>query len=316
MNTNTIALSPEQFIFAQDNELRTSSLKVAERFGKEHKNILRNIDNVLTQVSDSFGKLNFEPSDYEQENGLGIMTKYRSYNMTKDGFMFLVMGFTGKDAAVIKEWYISAFNQMAAKLFPTAQYGLKQLPPSRYISESEAAQFIKSIQAHCKSESKSYPVLYRKLYDHYGITTYKHIPAGKLEEAARLCGFSLLKLAKVKLPDEPFTLAFTPEQLEDLVAERIKAVEGELLAKLPEPPQNCITLQLNKESGANSLTLKFEAGDTFFSRYFICIDGGNVSIRPMADDEAALTQEQWLRMMSERGYLVVKKSEVIGKLMK
>ena len=36
--------------------------------------------------------------------------------MTKDGFMFLVMGFTGKKAAQIKEAYINAFNQMSTKL--------------------------------------------------------------------------------------------------------------------------------------------------------------------------------------------------------
>lgn len=36
--------------------------------------------------------------------------------MTKDGFMFLVMGFTGTRAAEIKERYINAFNEMAEKL--------------------------------------------------------------------------------------------------------------------------------------------------------------------------------------------------------
>jgi len=311
---NTIALSPEQFIFAQDNELKTNSLKISEAFGKTHAHVLRDIEKVISQVSDSFGKANFGLSEYEQENNLGLMTNYKMYDLSKDGFIMVVMSYTGAKAFAIKEAYINAFNQMAAKIFPV-QYGLKELPPSLYISESEAQQFKKSMEAHCKQDGKSYSVLYRKAYDYFGITSYKKIPAGRLADAARLCGFSLLKLDKVELPDEPFTLAFTPEQLEDLVSERIKAVEGELLAKQPEQAKNCITLQLNKNSGANSLTLQFDTGDTFFSRYFICIDSGNVSVRPMADDEQAHTQEQWLRIMKEKGYLVIKKSEVVGKLL-
>lgn len=40
----------------------------------------------------------------------------RVITMTKDGFMFLAMGFTGHEAAVIKEAYIEAFNKMAEQL--------------------------------------------------------------------------------------------------------------------------------------------------------------------------------------------------------
>ena len=56
--------------------------------------------------------LNFERVDYKDAKG----EKRQMYNVTKDGFMFLVMGFTGKQAAAIKEAYINAFNQMADTL--------------------------------------------------------------------------------------------------------------------------------------------------------------------------------------------------------
>ena len=90
---NTLAFQPEQFIFAQDSELKTTSLKVAERFGKTHGDVLRAIDKISTQVSDSFRERNFAPSDYEQESGIGKMVKYRSYSLTRDGFMIVVMSF-------------------------------------------------------------------------------------------------------------------------------------------------------------------------------------------------------------------------------
>jgi len=106
-----IALTPEEFIFASDNILKTNSLKVAEAFGKLHKDVLRKIE--MLECSEKFSRHNFTPAEYLDEEG-----KPRpAIEMTKDGFMFLVMGFTGKKAAAVKEAYINAFNLMQDKLF-------------------------------------------------------------------------------------------------------------------------------------------------------------------------------------------------------
>ena len=125
---SALALSPEQFIFAQGEELKTTSLKIAERFEKNHKDVLRAITKIITQVSDSFGERNFAPSEYEQKNNLGLAVKHPMYELTKDGFIMVVMSFTGKPAMEIKEWYINAFNLMHEKLFPKTQYDLKESP--------------------------------------------------------------------------------------------------------------------------------------------------------------------------------------------
>ena len=124
------------------------------------------------------------------------------------------------------------------------QYGLKSLS-SPYISEAEAARFQKSIKAHCAYNGKKYSDCYTAVYDQYGITKYTHIPAGKLEESARLIGMKLIQLKKQAIPAEPLKLEFTPEELEDLVAERIKSVAGEIMPKHEEPvQQNSITINL------------------------------------------------------------------------
>ena len=124
------------------------------------------------------------------------------------------------------------------------QYGLKSLA-SPFISEAEAARFQKSIKAHCAYNGKKYSDCYTAVYDQYGITKYTHIPAGKLEEAARLIGMKLIQLKKQAIPAEPLKLEFTPEELEDLVAERIKSVAGEIMPKHEEPvQQNSITINL------------------------------------------------------------------------
>ncbi len=144
-------------------------------------------------------------------------------------------------------WISAAFTLKVIRAYDQLQkpqYGLKSLA-SPFISEAEATQFKKSIEAYCKSDRKSYTVLYRKTYDQYGITKYTHIPAGKLEEAARLIGMKLIQLKKQAIPAEPLKLEFTQEELEDLVAERIKSVAGEIMPKHEEPvQQNSITINL------------------------------------------------------------------------
>ena len=84
----------------------TSSLAVAEYFCKQHKNVIQKIQTLECSVE--FTELNFQPSDYTDCTG----RKLPCYQITRDGFAFLAMGFTGKRAARFKEAYINAFNQM------------------------------------------------------------------------------------------------------------------------------------------------------------------------------------------------------------
>lgn len=88
----------------------TNSWLVAETFGKHHRNVLRDIENL--ECSESFQVLNFEQMFKIRELPNGGQTQDRYYNITKDGFTFLAMGYTGKKAAEFKEKYIAAFNAM------------------------------------------------------------------------------------------------------------------------------------------------------------------------------------------------------------
>lgn len=88
----------------------TTSLIIAQAFGKQHKNVLRAIENI--ECSAQFSRLNFEPAPYIDSRG----KPQRMYNITRDGFVFLAMGFTGPTAASWKEAYIDAFNRMDAQL--------------------------------------------------------------------------------------------------------------------------------------------------------------------------------------------------------
>lgn len=104
-------LSPQEMISVSDHQLITTSLIVANVFGKRHSHILEKIRTL--DCSSEFRSANFSAHPYTNpQNG----ETYQQFEMTKDGFMFLVMGFTGKKAAGIKEAYINAFNWMADRL--------------------------------------------------------------------------------------------------------------------------------------------------------------------------------------------------------
>lgn len=90
----------------------TNSLQIAEVFEKEHKNIIRIIENL---PNDDFRQLNFEPSCEMRRNGL-FDKETKFYNLTRDGFSLLVMSFTGEKAYKFKIAYINAFNKMEAIL--------------------------------------------------------------------------------------------------------------------------------------------------------------------------------------------------------
>lgn len=101
-------MEEKELVFkGENNEALTTSLLVAERFGKEHKNVLRDIENL--SCSEEFRRLNFEHTPYvHPQNG----QTYKMYVMTKDGFTFLVMGYTGETAGKFKEEFINSFNKM------------------------------------------------------------------------------------------------------------------------------------------------------------------------------------------------------------
>ena len=99
-------------IFADGKDTaRANSLIVAKMFGKNHRDVLRAIKNI--DCSDEFAQRNFALSKYKDSTG----RKLPCVMMTRDGFTFLAMGFTGKKAAQFKEAYIKRFNEMEKLIF-------------------------------------------------------------------------------------------------------------------------------------------------------------------------------------------------------
>lgn len=89
----------------------TSSLLIDEKFGKEHKNVMQSIRNLIggTAENSAIAEM-FSESTYLNEQN----KEQPMFLMNRDGFTLLAMGFTGKKAMQFKLEYIKAFNSMEA----------------------------------------------------------------------------------------------------------------------------------------------------------------------------------------------------------
>lgn len=117
-------------VFRREDGLAvTSSLLVADTFGKNHKEVLRDVDNLLAKAQNcaqtenqQVGEMFFR-TEYESplNNGTGAVRKSPMYLMNRDGFTLLVMGYTGQKALEFKLKYIAAFNAMERQLAANAK---------------------------------------------------------------------------------------------------------------------------------------------------------------------------------------------------
>ncbi len=93
-------------------DLRTTSRVVAEKFGKRHADVLRSIENTAKDLPEEFSQRNFASTSYIDSFNRSQV----QYELTRDGFTLLAMGFTGKAAMEWKLRFIEAFNMMEAEL--------------------------------------------------------------------------------------------------------------------------------------------------------------------------------------------------------
>ncbi|EPY0588448.1 Rha family phage regulatory protein [Escherichia coli] len=110
----TIPALTQPEITIDNGQAVTTSLAVANFFSKRHDDVLKKIRTL--DCSPEFCARNFAETSISVNQPNGGTRKLPCYQITRDGFAFLAMGFTGKRAARFKEAYINAFNLMEKSL--------------------------------------------------------------------------------------------------------------------------------------------------------------------------------------------------------
>ena len=136
-------------VLKKDNgEIFTTSLLIADRFGKQHKNVIRGIEQL---PRDEFWRLNFEPSNYiDDRNKTQPM-----YKISRDGFAILAMRFTGKKAYEWQVKFIEAFNKMEKHLLNMVNRAKKEWLEHRSEAALEYKMMSRTLQEVRKLEGKT-----------------------------------------------------------------------------------------------------------------------------------------------------------------
>lgn len=120
-----------------DGQPRVSSLDIAEKFGKPHKDVLNVIRRIVAELEPNFRERNFSPTFTNVPGPNGAVRQSPAYSLTRDAFSLVVMGFTGKQALAWKVKYIEAFNAMEAELLNKAKPSPRQRRSRKALPASE-----------------------------------------------------------------------------------------------------------------------------------------------------------------------------------
>ena len=190
---------PAPSVVFHDGRPATTSLEIAKFFGKRHTDVLRDINNILPNCPEKFSQRNFASANY-----LDDQSKNRPmFIIFKDGFILLVMGYTGKKALVIKLAYIEAFNALEAELQRQREGAL---PPADALAPSQQAQLKALVDAKVgmlpkEHQRKGYGEVWSRFARHFEIAKYTQLPPERMAEAVEYLIGLELKVAEPALPD-------------------------------------------------------------------------------------------------------------------
>ena len=223
------AVNFQKFVQIHNNQTVTTSEFIAQAFKKQHKDVLRNIDNLLADIAPDFATQNFKEVEVNRPSPLtGSPIKSRAYELTKDGFMLLVMGFTGKTALAIKIAYIQAFNKMAEMLSGfhlQAQTTVDERKPLREAVFALAAQY-----------GLTYSTAYKMVHQRFNVESIDMLPAEQIPDAVAYVHHLTLHGEVLDRQPEKTEITFSQRELRELATITYYcAWSNNILRELAEP---------------------------------------------------------------------------------
>lgn len=151
-----------ELVYLKKDEAMTDSLMVADSFGKLHKDVLEKIEKILADSAENSAQC-FRLSHYKDASG----KMNKRYLMNRDGFTFLVMGFTGKKADKWKWEYIHAFNSMESVIHEKSTQTWIETRQAGMLTRKAETDTIKRLVEYAKEQGSTHAdmlyVTYTKL---------------------------------------------------------------------------------------------------------------------------------------------------------
>ncbi|HGF6578451.1 TPA: ORF6C domain-containing protein [Bacillus cereus] len=212
-----------EFVFMEGNQVVTDSLTMAQMFGKEHKNVIRDVEVQLEKLNEAneteWGQLNFEHTQYQHYQN---KQWYPKFNLTEDAFAIVAMSYITPEAMKMKIKFLNEFKRMKEHIQKIQQQPisiedavihsmteLKQLKLRQDQAEEEmnkvkhlvdneiwlTEQNKEAVQRKVKRrvfelkeegyDNASYQGIYGALKRHFGVAKYDKIPRKYYQNAMR-----------------------------------------------------------------------------------------------------------------------------------
>lgn len=179
-----------------DGAITTTSLQIAEHFGKRHADVIRAIKNLLAEVPEQYQRI-FALVDYTDEKG----ERRPAYRINRDGFTLLAMGFTGKEALQWKLAYIEAFNFMERELLARTTRPVDPAIDYRRIDANQAQALKEEVARIVASGAQGYGETWARLHRKFRVNSYLELPATRFQEALAYLQAKAPNAVRVRQPD-------------------------------------------------------------------------------------------------------------------
>lgn len=222
-------------VFLSNSRPATNSIAIAERFGKQHKDVLKSIRNLCAELPEDVRERNFALTFRTVAGPNNSERQEEFFTVYFDGFILLVMGYTGKQALQIKLVYIAKFNEMKEQLDKLAMEERVRAAADDTALPGTAITPVQ--QAHLKAiadakigmiapelQRKAYGELWSRFTRHFRIARYAQLPPAKMGEAVEYLVGLEIKAIKI-LPPAPEQKAL-PEPHNDRFAAYLAEVEA------------------------------------------------------------------------------------------
>lgn len=190
-----------------------SSLDVASHFGKRHAHVIRSIQAVVRNAPESFSQPNFGLAEYTDSQGKPRV----SYSLTRDGFVVIAMGFTGKKAIAWKIAYIEAFNAMEAEIMGRSEATPEPRELPRLTTGAERKHLATTrakIMGALGPSTPGYQRFSRTINKALGINHIRELTIDRLASVEALFDMMWLFVQAGRPEDQPKRAAFILERLE------------------------------------------------------------------------------------------------------
>lgn len=209
-------------MYAGQQQQTITSLEVAEMVGREHKNVMRDIE----KIKDELSQLKIEPSTYFHESTYinSRNKEYPMYSLTKKGCEVYGNRMTGIDGTAFTIKFVERFNEMEQVIQHNLPTDPLELALTAALDTRKEVAAIKEDVDYLKDnmrintyqektlqdivkgkvmkalggyKSLAYEMLATKVFraawrdfkNHFGISTYKELPAKRFDEGVKLLNY-------------------------------------------------------------------------------------------------------------------------------